>query len=196
MASKASRAASVPHHDLVRQLAQSLWRRVAIRPDPKMLAETESAEERIRKIIPDEAKITNIYFEDDTGEVTIEALSPGLVIGKHGAILNEIKKEIGWAPKVVRAPPIPCKTVTEIRNYLRKMPDERKEFLRRVGRKLMRQRLNEETWLRVTSLGGYREVGRSASLLTTRESKVLIDCGVAGSADNGGPPPNQHPPAL
>jgi KH/beta-lactamase-domain protein len=184
------------NNDLVRQLAQSLRRRVAIRPDPKMLASTESAEERIRKIIPEEAKITNIYFDDDSGEVTIEAISPGLVIGKHGAVLNEIKKEIGWAPKVVRAPPIPSKTVSDIRNYLRKMQDDRKEFLRKVGRRLMRPRLNEETWLRVTSLGGYREVGRSASLLTTRESKILIDCGVAVSSENGGSSPYLSAPEL
>jgi KH/beta-lactamase-domain protein len=184
------------NNDLVRQLAQSLRRRVAIRPDPEMLADPASAEERIRKIIPDEAKITNIYFEDDTGEVTIEAISPGLVIGKHGAILNEIKKDIGWAPKVVRAPPIPSKTVSEIRNYLRKVQDERKEFLRRVGRRLMRQRLNDENWLRVTALGGFREVGRSASLLSTRESKVLIDCGVAVSADDNGSTPYLSAPEL
>jgi len=184
------------NNDLVRQLAQSLRRRVAIRPDPTMLADTESAEEKIRKIIPEEAKISSIYFDDETGEVTIEAISPGLVIGKHGSVLNEIKKEIGWAPKVVRAPPIPSKTVSEIRSYLRKMQDERKEFLRKVGRRLMRQRMNEETWLRVTALGGYREVGRSASLLMTRESKVLIDCGVAVSADNGGSTPYLSAPEL
>ncbi|HUV62197.1 MAG TPA: beta-CASP ribonuclease aCPSF1 [Thermoplasmata archaeon] len=184
------------NNDLVRQLAQSLRRRVAIRPDPSMLADPASAEEQIRKIIPDEAKITNIYFEDDTGEVTIEAISPGLVIGKHGAILNEIKKEIGWAPKVVRAPPIPSKTVSEIRNYLRKVQDERKDFLKRVGRRLMRQRMNDETWLRVTALGGFREVGRSASLLSTRESKVLIDCGVAVSADDNGSSPYLNAPEL
>jgi len=184
------------NNDLVRQLAQSLRRRVAIRPDPKMLAETENAEERIRKIIPDEAKITSIYFDDDTGEVTIEALSPGLVIGKHGAVLNEIKKEIGWAPKVVRAAPIPSKTVSDIRSYLRKIQEERKEFLRKVGRRLMRQRLNEETWLRITALGGYREVGRSATLLMTRESKILIDCGVAVSAENGGSTPYLSAPEL
>jgi KH/beta-lactamase-domain protein len=184
------------NNDLVRQLAQTLRRRVAIRPDPTMLADTESAEERIRKIIPEEAKITNIYFEDDTGEVTIEAISPGLVIGKHGAVLNEIKKEIGWAPKVVRAPPIPSKTVSDIRTYLRKNQDERKEFLRKVGKRLMRPRVTDETWLRVTSLGGFREVGRSASLLMTRESKVLIDCGVSVSAENGGGTPYLSAPEL
>jgi KH/beta-lactamase-domain protein len=184
------------NNDLVRQLAQSLRRRVAIRPDPKMLADPEKAQEQIRNIIPDEAKITNIYFEDDTGEVTIEAVSPGLVIGKHGSILNEIKKEIGWAPKVVRSPPIPSKTVSDIRNYLRSVQNERKDFLRRVGKRLMRQRVNGESWLRITALGGFREVGRSASLLSTRESKVLIDCGVAVSADENGSTPYLNAPEL
>src|SRR5512136_2634152 len=171
------------NNDLVRQLAQSLRRRVAIRPDPKMLANTESAEERIRKIIPEEAKITNIYFDDDTGEVTIEAISPGLVIGKHGSVLNEIKKEIGWAPKVVRAPPIPSKTVSDIRTYLRKNQEDRKEFLRKVGKRLMRPRLTDATWLGSRSLGRYNEFGRSPGLLMTRESTVLIDGGVSVAAE-------------
>jgi len=184
------------NNDLVRQLAQGLRRRVSIRPDPSLLASLEEAEDKIRKIIPPEAQITNIYFERDTGEVTIEALSPGLVIGKQGAVLNEIKKEIGWAPKVCRAPPIPSKTVTEIRNYLRHVDDDRKAFLRKVGRRLARPRSTEETWLRITSLGGYREVGRSATLITTRESKILVDCGVSVSNENGGSTPYFNAPEL
>ena len=166
------------NNEIVRQLAQGLRRRVAIRPDPTMLANPESVEKRIREIIPVEAEITDIYFEHDTGEVTIEAMAPGLVIGKQGVVLNEIKKEIGWAPKVVRAPPIPSKTVHDIRSYLRQEQESRKEFLRKVGRKLARARIEGETWLRMTALGGYREVGRSATLLSTRESKILVDCGM------------------
>ncbi|MDH4123344.1 MAG: beta-CASP ribonuclease aCPSF1, partial [Thermoplasmata archaeon] len=131
-----------------------------------------------------------------TGEVTIEAISPGLVIGKQGAVLNEIKKDIGWAPKVSRAPPIASKTVSEIRNYLRHVDDERKAFLRKVGRRLARPRINDETWLRITSLGGYREVGRSATLITTRESKILVDCGVSVSSDEEGMNPYFNAPEL
>jgi len=176
------------NNDIVRQLAQGLRRRVAIRPDPSMLADPEEVEEKIRKIIPEEAQITDIYFEHETGEVTIEAIAPGLVIGKHGSVLNEIKKEVGWAPKVVRAPPIPSKTVSEIRSYLRHVQDARKEFLKKVGRRLARHRIEGENWIRMSALGGFREVGRSAALLQTRESKILIDCGVdVSSPDNGTP---------
>ncbi|MEE9115391.1 MAG: beta-CASP ribonuclease aCPSF1 [Thermoplasmata archaeon] len=175
-------------NDMVRQLAQSLRRRVAIRPDPSLLVDEEKAEKNIKAIIPDEAKIVNIFFEPETGEVTIEAESPGLVIGRHGALLNEIKKKIGWAPKVVRTPPIPSKTVAEIRDYLRSIREERDEFLKKVGRRLAREMAQGENWIRITSLGGYRQVGRSCSLLMTRESKILVDCGVdVSSEDNGGP---------
>jgi KH/beta-lactamase-domain protein len=176
------------NNDIVRQLAQGLRRRVAIRPDPSLLADPEIVEKRIREIIPEDAQITDIYFEDDTGEVTIEAIAPGLVIGKHGSILNEIKKEVGWAPKVVRAPPLPSKTVADIRNYLRQIADERKAFLKKVGRRLARPRIEGASWVRMPALGGYREVGRSATLLSTRESKVLIDCGVDPSDKEGATP--------
>jgi KH/beta-lactamase-domain protein len=176
------------NNDIVRQLAQGLRRRVAIRPDPSTLADPSIVEKKIREIIPEEAQITDIYFEDDTGEVTIEAIAPGLVIGKHGSILNEIKKEVGWAPKVVRAPPLSSKTVSDIRNYLRQISDERKSFLKKVGRRLARPRIEGESWVRMTALGGYREVGRSATLLSTRESKVLIDCGVDPSDKEGATP--------
>jgi hypothetical protein len=83
---------------------------------------------------------------------------------------------------VVRAPPIPSKTVSDIRNHLRHVQDDRKDFLRKVGRKLARQRIEGESWLRMTGLGGFREVGRSCALLSTRESKILIDCGAPTSS--------------
>ncbi|MFQ6012204.1 MAG: beta-CASP ribonuclease aCPSF1 [Thermoplasmata archaeon] len=176
------------NQDLVRQLAQGLRRRVAIRPDPSLLSPVEDAEAAIRKFIPDQAEIQNVHFEQETGEVTIEALAPGLVIGRQGALLNEIKKRIGWVPKVVRAPPIPSKTVDEIRQYLRSVHDERLDFLRRQGRRISRTMAPGEQYVRVTSLGGFRQVGRSALLVMTRESKILVDVGVdVGSENNGGP---------
>jgi len=175
------------NNDIVRQLAQNLRRRVAIRPDPSLLQDDAIAEKAIREVIPEDAKITSIFFEHDTGEVTIEAISPGLVIGRQGALLNEVKKKTGWAPKVVRTPPIPSKTVQEVREYLRSVRGDRKAFLKRVGRRLNREPAEGETWVRVTSLGGFSQVGRSATLISTRESKVLVDCGVDVSSNGGTP---------
>ncbi|MDR0198456.1 MAG: beta-CASP ribonuclease aCPSF1, partial [Methanomassiliicoccaceae archaeon] len=170
--------------NIVKMLAQGLRKRVAIRPDPSMLADSDEVETKIRKMVPEEADISDIFFEFETGEATIEALSPGVVIGKQGSLLNDLKKETGWNVKVVRAPPIPSRTVSDVRGYLRLNRDDRSDMLKRVGRRIARPMVDNDQWVRMTALGGFRQVGRSAILLQTRESRVLIDCGIDPSNDS------------
>jgi uncharacterized protein len=169
--------------DLLRQVAQRLRRRVLVRSDPAILIDPKDAEKQIRELIPPEAEINQLFFEPETGEVTIEAANPGAAIGRGGAVLNELKRRIGWIPTVVRTPPIPSKTVEEVRIHLRNSFDDRRSFLKKVGIRIARDPLPEKLWARNTALGGYREVGRSAHLLTTQNSKVLIDCGIDPGSD-------------
>jgi arCOG00543 universal archaeal KH-domain/beta-lactamase-domain protein len=171
--------------NIVKQLAQGLRKRVAIRPDPSTLADSDDVEGKIRNMVPEEAQISDIHFEYETGEATIEAISPGVVIGKQGQLLNDLKKETGWNVKVVRAPPIPSKTISDVRGYLRLNRDDRSNMLKRVGRKIARPVFEGEQWVRMTALGGFRQVGRSATLLQTKDSRVLIDCGVDPGTDAG-----------
>ncbi len=175
------------NEDLVKQLAKMLQKRIAVRPDPSVITDTDTAERKIKNLIPKDAEITNIYFLPEVGEVTIEVVKPGVAIGKQGVLLNEIRKSVNWSPKIIRTPPIQSKTVKEIRGYLRSMSEERKEILRKVGRRLHRGVSEGEKYVRVTTLGGFRQVGRSCSLLSTQDSKVMIDCGVDVSSDNGTP---------
>ncbi|WNY24920.1 beta-CASP ribonuclease aCPSF1 [Methanolapillus millepedarum] len=170
--------------NIIRNLAKALRIRIAVRPDPKVLAEPERSIELIHKIVPADSVISNCYFDPDSGEVIIEAEKPGLVIGKHGDTLREITKEIGWIPKVARTPPIKSKTVKNVRDFMRNNLKERKEILKDVGRKIHRECSHTDQWIRVTALGGCMEVGRSCYLLSTPESKIMIDCGVnLGSED-------------
>ena len=60
------------NEDIVRQLAKMLQRRIAIRPDPSVITDTDTAERKIKNIVPKDAELTNIYFLPETGEVTIE----------------------------------------------------------------------------------------------------------------------------
>jgi len=173
--------------DIIKQLAKLLQKRIAVRPDSSVITDTDTAERKIKNIIPKDAEITNIYFLPEVGEVTIEVMKPGVAIGKQGMLLNEIRKKINWSPKIVRTPPIQSKTVKEIRGYLRSMSEERKEILRKVGRRLHRGVSDGEKYVRVTGLGGFRQVGRSCSLLSTQDSKIMVDCGVDVSSDNGTP---------
>ncbi|MBC7081288.1 MAG: beta-CASP ribonuclease aCPSF1 [Thermoplasmatales archaeon] len=174
--------------ELIKQLAKKIQKRIVVRADSSVLMDMEKAEEKIKELIPKEANLVNIYFEPDVGEVTLEVEKPGIAIGKKGNLLNEIRKTIGWAPKVIRAPPMPSKTVQDIRKYLRLVSEERIKFLRRFGRRLHRGVSEGEKWVRITSLGGYREVGRSCTMLSTNDSKILIDCGLdVSSPENGSP---------
>ena len=182
--------------NLIKQLAKNLQKRIVVRPDPSVVTDTELAEKKIRKIVPKDADITDIYFQPDVGEVTIEALKPGAAIGKEGQLLNEIRKTINWTPRIIRAPPIQSKTVQEIRGYLRSMSDERKEILRKIGRKLHRGISDGEKYVRTVALGGFREVGRSCAMLHTQDSKVLIDCGIDVSSDSNGSPYIHLPEVL
>ncbi len=174
--------------DIIRSMAKDLRKRIVVRPDPKMLAEPEAAVKAIAEIVPPESGVTNHYFDTETGEVIIEAEKPGLVIGRHGSTLREITKHIGWTPKVVRTPPIESYTVKNIRQYLRGVKDERKAILKVIGRKIHRPVSTKDQWIRITSLGGCKEVGRSAFLLSTPETKVLVDCGVNTGAESNGTP--------
>ncbi len=173
--------------DIVKKLAKELRKRIIIRPDPKSLKPKEEARQKILEIVPKEAKITNIYFDEENGEVIIEAEKPGVVIGKGGATFREIMKEVGWSPKVIRTPPVKSKIIDSIRSYLMSVKEERKEILKRIGERIHRGILLEDKWVRVTFLGGAREVGRSCYLLQTPESKIIIDCGVNVSNINSTP---------
>ncbi len=173
--------------DIIKKLAKELRKRIVIRPDSSSLKPQEEAKQIIKEIVPDEAEITDIFFDPENGEVIIEAEKPGVVIGKQGSTLRDLMKHIGWTPRVMRTPPIESKTVRNIRQFLFSVKDERKEILRQIGRKIHRNPVYDTKWVRVTFLGGCREVGRSAYLLSTPESKILIDCGVNVSLTDGTP---------
>ena len=164
---------------MVRTLAKELKKRISVRPSSNILMEPEKASKVIYDIIPEEGGIKDIYFDMDKAEVIIEAEKPGLVIGTHGATLREVAKVIGWRPNVIRAPPIQSSVIKNIRRYLREESDFRKTFLKKVGRRIYSEKLIEDEWLRITALGGCREVGRNAFMLSTPETRILIDCGVS-----------------
>ncbi|MDD5022598.1 MAG: beta-CASP ribonuclease aCPSF1 [Candidatus ainarchaeum sp.] len=162
---------------LINQLASALKKKVVVRVDQSALSSEEEAKARIESIVPKEAEITNILFNQPFSEVFIEALKPGLVIGKYGSLLKEIVLNTGWSPKVLRTPTIPSSTLQGIRKGIIKGADERKKFLTNLGKKIFQESIKTE-WVRGMALGGFKEVGRSCFLVQTQSSNVLIDCGI------------------
>ena len=165
--------------DVVRKLAQKVRKRILVRADPSVRLPSKEAEEKLREVIPSEAEISSVRFDEINGDVYIEAVNPGRAIGKFGAVLNEVRRAVGWNPIVIRDAPMESKTLREIRNFVLepKVAKKRRDFMTRVGRKVFRDTIEGEQYVRLTALGGYREVGRSCHLLMTKDSKVLVDCG-------------------
>jgi hypothetical protein len=181
--------------DLVRNLASKLRKRITVRPDPEALSAPKKAENEIMSVVPEEAGVSDLDFHQDTGEVIIEAEKPGMVIGRHGSTLRDITKQVGWTPEVVRTPPIESSTVSNVRNFLKRERDERRDILERVGRQIHREEMGRDQWVRITTLGCCREVGRAAFILSTAETRILIDCGDKPGAE-GEVPYLQVPEAL
>ena len=167
----------VDQSNLIAEIVNVIRKRIVIRSDPSVRLPENEAEKKAREIISPEAEITEVNFDPSLGEILIEAKKPGVVIGKNGMVLQEIIKRTKWRPQVLRSPPLRSKIVMHMRHYLHSESKERERVLRTVGERIFRPKIYEVGDVRITALGGVQQVGRSAFLLQTRESNVLLDCG-------------------
>jgi KH/beta-lactamase-domain protein len=162
---------------IVGEIAGVIKKRIVIRSDPSVrLPEIQS--ESIIKEILEEAGLVQAYFDPALGEVVLEVERPGVAIGKSGSNVLEIVTRTHWSPNFVRSPPIPSMTIKQIRGFLYSKSKERERVLRETGESIFRPIYQQSGDVRVTFLGGSRQVGRSAILVKTRESQVLLDCGI------------------
>ena len=165
---------------MIRDVVNAIKKRVELRPDPSVVMDLEAAEKAIKKILPKDADVGQILFDPQRSIVVVEAEKPGLVIGKQGAILKEIREKTLWVPIIRRTPAIRSKLIENIRSVLYQNSDYRRKFLNTVGKRIyngwLRGKKNE--WVRISYLGSGRQVGRSCIFLQTPESRVLLDCGV------------------
>jgi len=164
----------------IKEIVNEIKKRIELRADQKILMPQEQVDKKIREIVPTDADITNILFDFHRSIVIIESKRPGLVIGKQGSILEDIKKETLWTPQVQRSPAIKSQITENVRSVLYANNNYRRKFLNEVGKKIYQEWNPEKTngWVRLTFLGGARQVGRSSMILQTPTSRVLIDCGV------------------
>jgi uncharacterized protein len=166
--------------DKVKEIVNKIKKRIELRSDKKILAPEDETEKTIKALVPEDARIENIIFDVPRSIVIIEAKKPGMVIGKQGSILNDIKRSTFWLPVVRRSPAIPSKITEKIRSVLYANNVYRKKFLNEIGKKIYREWNpdKKDIWARLTYLGSARQVGRSCLLLHTPNSKVLLDCGI------------------
>ncbi len=165
---------------MVKEAVNEFKKRIELRPDPAICMEQENAKNEIQNILPEEAKPSNIIFDSQRSIVIIETEKPGLAIGKQGGILKEIRAKTLWVPVIQRTPAIKAELIENIRAVLYQSSDYRRKFLDSVGHRIYDgwKRDKKSEWIRVSFLGGARQVGRSCLFLQTPESRVLLDCGI------------------
>ena len=171
----------------IKRIVDIIKKRVELRADKSILASEEDTEKTIKALVEEDSGITNIIFDIQRSVVIVEAKKPGLVIGKQGSVLSNIKKSTMWSPVVRRSPIIPSKITEKIRSVLYANNTYRRKFLDNIGKKIYLDWSPEkmDMWVRVTYLGGGRQVGRSCLLLQTPNSKILLDCGVNPAISEG-----------
>ena len=169
---------------VIADIVNLIRKRIVVRSDPSVRLPEKDTERIIQEVVPSEAQISEMSFDPSLGEVIIEAEKPGLVIGKNGVILQEIIKQSRWRPRVLRSPPIPSKIMAHMRHYLHTESKERERILRTVGERIFRPTVYGVGDIRLSPLGGFQQVGRSAILVQTRESQVLLDCGINPGSSN------------
>jgi len=173
--------------DLIKNLVSTIKKRVELRVESDLLMKEDDARKRIIELTPEDAEIKDIVFEKERSIVNIYAKKIGYVIGRGGEIVKKIREETFWQPKIERAPLIDSKVIDGIRKMMHEEVDFRKEFLNRIGKKIFEEREIDRKRIRLTFLGGAREVGRSCLLVETLKSKILVDAGIIAGVSNGYP---------
>jgi KH/beta-lactamase-domain protein len=162
---------------IVGELAGIIKKRIVVRSDPSVRMPEIQSENIIKEILID-AGLVQAFFDPALGEVVLEVEKPGVAIGQNGNNVIEIVKQTRWSPNFVRSPPIPSLTIKQIRGFLYSKSKEREKVLRDTGESIFRPIYRRTGDVRVSFLGSSRQVGRSAILVKTRESHILLDCGI------------------
>jgi KH/beta-lactamase-domain protein len=169
---------SIESSSTLKDLAKTMRKRVVFRWNVDKRMDPSETELYIKNLVGEEAEISDIEFDHTRGEVIIESVKPGLVIGKKGVNLKEIRTNTFWQPKTIRTPPLASKTIQLIRGMLQKERQTQKDILLRIGKRIHRPILFKDLNIRLSALGGFREVGRSCILIQTRDSNILLDVGL------------------
>ncbi|MCL7387727.1 MAG: beta-CASP ribonuclease aCPSF1 [Thaumarchaeota archaeon] len=169
----------VERDQIAKDLVNILKKRVVIRSDPTIRLPQEEAEKVLKSIFGDDA---TVFFDETLGEAIVEVKNSN--VNKNGETIKNACKATGWHVKLVRKMLMPSKTIEKINQYIYKDSDKRLSILRTIGERVFGSQTFETSDITLTILGSGRQVGRSAILLQTNESKILLDCGVAVGSTN------------
>ena len=164
------------NQEIISKMVNSIKKRIVIRTDISIRASEESVNQIIRSSCTYPNSISEIFFDPALGEATVfvDDFRTQTELSQFEIALVE---KTGWKLMCRRAP----RNLTLVKNVneiLHNLSEERMSFYKRVGEKIFRQKLSGSEEASIVCLGGFSEIGRSAMLIVTHESKILLDFGI------------------
>ena len=181
------------NNTLIASLVNEIKKRIVVRTDESIRKNVDDAKKILGENVPKEASLQGVFFDTTTGEVSIEVKRPWLCQRNVEEFNHAVMAEkTGWKIRVRKSTTKPSNTIQSINYQLKISAAERAKHLKQVGEQIFRPRLVQKSEVSLLTLGGFGQVGRSCMLMTTPDSKILIDCGVNPGAHN----PNEAYPRL
>jgi len=175
---------NTPHYlmennEIISNLVNVIKKRIVVRTDESIRKSEEDARKILNELIPKDANLQSTFFDTATGEVSLEAKRPWL-LQRNAQEFNhiEVTEKTGWKLRIRKATTNPSSTIQMINYNLKVSAADRSKQLRQIGDEIFRPKLAQKSEVSLFTLGGFGQVGRSCMLLTTAESKILIDCGI------------------
>lgn len=167
---------------LVSNMVNTIKKRIVIRTDESIRKPEQESTRIISEIIPKEVGIVGTFFDAVLGEAVLFAKKPWTLAQVGEDFDNiELAEKTGWKVRVRKAPH-DMAPIAALYKVLAETVTARTRFYKEVGEKIFRDKLSSQAEASLMTLGGFAEVGRSCMLLSTSESKVLLDCGLNPSA--------------
>lgn len=165
----------------VAEVARTLKKRIIVRSDPSARLPKREAEKAILSLAGD--LVESVEFED-VGDVYIY-LSKAIPERDFKRLARDIFTSTGWraivemgVPKMMK---LPSKDVLDVRAIFHKAFERRMSMMKELGMRIHHEPIVKEGAITISFLGASMEVGRSAILVDTTESKILLDCGLKPS---------------
>jgi uncharacterized protein len=163
---------------VISNMVNTLRKRIVIRTDESIRKSENETIGLLNSIMLKEIPAEYFFFDDALGEVAIYVQNPIKLSTSIEDNNYEIVDKTGWKLKF-RRKPSDMSVVQFIHKILKQTSAERIQFYKDVGERIFRSKLGDSiAEASIIALGGFAEVGRSAILLSTHESKVLLDCGL------------------
>jgi hypothetical protein len=167
------------NNEIISTLVNQIKKRIVIRTDEKIRKSEEDARKILDSLVPADAGLEATFFDTTTGEVSIEVKRPWLCQRNAQEFDHtEVTEQTGWRLRIRKSTTKPSNTMKSINYQLKISSTDRAKQLKSTGEEIFRPRLAQKSEVSLLTLGGFGQVGRSCMLLTTPDSKVLIDCGI------------------